>query len=158
MFFYTCSCLAKELAATLCLLNKTMRKRFILAPALFLLLLGACSTPDSLKDFDSDTWKDDRFGCDNLRAGLADDFELIRKELYGKKEYIVRNLLGKPDSEELMERSQRIYYYYIEPGAQCQDDRKKMSEANRVQIRINSLGKVSEITYYKPITATEKPE
>ncbi|MCX2741491.1 hypothetical protein [Pontibacter anaerobius] len=135
-----------------------MAKRSIIAQSIGLLLLAACTTPDSLKDFDSTTWKNDRFGCDNQRAELVDDFELIRKEMYGKKEYVVRNVLGKPDSEELMERSQRIYFYYIEPGAQCQDRRTRMSEANRVQVRINSLGKVSEITYYKPVTETAKPE
>ncbi|TPE42532.1 hypothetical protein [Pontibacter mangrovi] len=132
-----------------------MLKLNILAPVAGLLLLGAC-TPDSLKDFDSDTWKDDRFGCDSKRAELVSDFEKIRKEMYGKKEYVVRNVLGKPDSEELMERSQRIYFYYIEPGTQCQN-RKQLSEANRVQVRINSLGKVSEITYYKPVE-TANPE
>ncbi|AKD04416.1 hypothetical protein POKO110462_06395 [Pontibacter korlensis] len=121
-----------------------------------LLLLSACSTPDSMKGFDSKTWKDDRDACQNQRAALVDDFEQIRKELYGKKEYVVRNVLGKPDSEELMERSQRIYFYYIEPGTQC-DSRNELSEANRVQVRINSLGKVSEITYYKPVE-TQKPE
>lgn len=138
-----------------------MAKRLIATQFLTLLLLGACTTPDSLKDFDSKAWKEDRFGCDDKRAGLVDDFELIRKEMYGKKEYVVRNVLGRPDSEELMERSQRIYFYYIEPGEQCQDKerRTELSEANRVQVRINSLGKVSEITYYKPIAGeTTKPE
>ncbi|OKL39570.1 hypothetical protein [Pontibacter flavimaris] len=138
-----------------------MAKRFIATQFLGLLLLGACITPDSLKDFDSDTWKADRFGCDNKRAGLVDEFELIRKEMYGKKEYVVRNVLGRPDSEELMERSQRIYFYYIEPGEQCQSEerRTQLSEANRVQVRLNSLGKVSEITYYRPVSEeTAKPE
>ncbi|WP_276499719.1 hypothetical protein [Pontibacter litorisediminis] len=138
-----------------------MAKRFLAIPFLGLLLLGACSTPESMRDFDSETWKSDRLGCANQRAGLVDDFEKIRKELYGKKEYVVRNVLGKPDSEELMERSQRIYFYYIEPGEHCQEKgrRTKLSEANRVQVRINSLGKVSEITYYKPVSGeTAKPE
>lgn len=137
-----------------------MTKRFIATQFLCLMLLGACTTPDAFKDFDSDTWKADRFGCDNQRAALIDEFEQIRKEMYGKKEYIVRNVLGRPDSEELMERSQRIYFYYIEPGEQCQDTerRTQLSEANRVQVRINSLGKVSEITYYRPVAETTKPE
>lgn len=142
--------------------RNAMSKRIIATHLLGLLLLGACSVPDTLKDFDSDSWKSDRNGCDNKRAELVDDFELIRKELYGKKEYVVRNLLGKPDSEELMERSQRIYFYYIEPGDQCQQSdqrRTQMSEANRLQVRLNSVGKVSEVTYYRPVVAeTTKAE
>ncbi|RAU81997.1 hypothetical protein [Pontibacter arcticus] len=119
--------------------------------ALMLLVsLNACYVPDTLKGFDSETWKADRFGCESKRKNLVQDFDKIRKELYGKKEFIVRNVLGKPDHEELLERSTRIYYYYFEPGAQC-DDRSKMSEANRAEVRINSLGKVSEVTYKRPL-------
>ncbi|ARS35130.1 hypothetical protein [Pontibacter actiniarum] len=134
-----------------------MGKRFITTVQLLgLLLLGACGTPENLQSFDSKVWKDDRNGCESQRAGLLDDFEKIRKELYGKKEYVLRNVLGKPDSEELMERNQRIYFYYIEPGTQC-NSRNQMSEANRLQVRINALGKVSEISYYRPVE-TGKPE
>ncbi|RIJ41815.1 hypothetical protein [Pontibacter oryzae] len=120
------------------------------------LCLSACSTPESLKSFDSKTWKDDRYACSGKRGDLVDDLEAIKKELYGKKEYVLRNVLGKPDSEELMERNQRIYYYYLEPGTQC-ENRNMLSDANRVQVRINSLGKVSEVSYYRPIKTT-KPE
>ncbi|WP_299821572.1 hypothetical protein [uncultured Pontibacter sp.] len=127
-----------------------MLKRFIPVYLLLTLLLNACGVPDSLKGFDSETWKSDRYACNGQRATLAKDFEEIRRELYGKKEYVVRNLLGKPDSESLLERNQRIYYYYLEAGTQC-DDRSKLSEANWVEVRINPTGKVSEVTYKMPL-------
>lgn len=127
-----------------------MRKQLVATSIACLMLFASCGTPESLRDFDSDTWKNDRYGCDNRRGEMVNDFEKIRKELYGKKEYVVRNVLGKPDSEELMERNQRIYHYYFEPGPQC-ESRNQLTEANRVQVRINSLGKVSEVTYYRPI-------
>lgn len=116
----------------------------------------ACSTPESLQGFDSDTWRSDKNGCLGKRTTLIPEFEKIRKEIYGKKEYLVRNLLGKPDKEELMERSQRIYYYYLESGAQCEQTI-DLSDALRAEVRINSLGKVSEITYNHP-DKIEKPE
>lgn len=119
-------------------------------PLLLCLLLSACGVPDSLKGFDSKTWKDDRYACNDVRKTLIDDFESIRRELYGKKEYVVRNLLGKPDSESLLERNQRIYYYYLEPGTQC-TDKSRLSEANWVEIRLNPTGKVSEVSYKKPL-------
>jgi len=133
-----------------------MLKRLYLIPLLAMSLLCSCGVPDSLKSFDSETWKADTYACGGNRGKLVTEFEKIRKELYGKKEYVLRNVLGKPDSEELLERNQRIYYYYIEPGNQC-TDRSALSEANRVEVRINALGKVSEITYYQPYNAT-KPE
>lgn len=133
-----------------------MLKRLLFIPVFTLALLSSCGTPDSLKDFDSATWKSDTYACAGQRTTLVAEFEKIRKELYGKKEYVLRNLLGRPDSEELLERNQRIYYYYIEPGTQCKD-RTNMSEANRVEVRINALGKVSEVTYNQPLNAA-KPE
>ncbi|MEJ8755426.1 hypothetical protein WG947_00340 [Pontibacter sp. H259] len=126
---------------------------------LYLLLslaILSCGVPESLSGFDSETWKADKNACKGERAKLAPEFEKIRKELQGKKEYVVRNLLGKPDKEELMERSQRIYYYYLETGEQCVGST-ELSEANRAEVRINSLGKVSEVTYNNPDKIT-KPE
>lgn len=145
--------MAKFQSATLDSQIKPMLKRlFIVSGFVMIGFLHSCGTPESLQNFDSETWKEDRYACEGKRGELADDFEEIRKELYGKKEYVLRNVLGKPDSEELLERSQRIYYYYLEPGAQC-EDRSALSEANRVEVRINSLGKVSEVTYKEPFTA-----
>lgn len=120
------------------------------------LLLAGCSTPDSLKDFDSEAWINDRMGCNGDRIRLVYELDSLRTEFYGKKEYLVRGLLGKPDQEELLERSERIYYYYIEPGSQCSGAR-GMSEANRVEVRFNSLAKVKEINYKEPIES-RKPE
>ncbi|MBC5773265.1 hypothetical protein H8S95_04245 [Pontibacter sp. KCTC 32443] len=123
-----------------------------ITPLLYLLLcfmVWSCYTPESLRGFDSETWKADKNACKGDRAKLSSEFEKIRKELYGKKEYIVRNVLGKPDKEDLLERSQRIYYYYLEAGPQCQDN-KILTDVNRAEVRINSLGKVSEITYNNP--------
>ena len=116
----------------------------------------SCGVPESLEGFDSKTWKADKNACKGDRAKLVAEFEKIRKELYGKKEYVVRNLLGKPDKEDLLERSQRIYYYYLENGTQCQDA-SILSHVTRAEVRINSLGKVSEVTYNNPDKIT-KPE
>lgn len=133
-----------------------MRKLNLLLFLLCCCLLGACGTPESLRGFDSKAWKDDKNACNGERTRLAPEFEKIRKELYGKKEYVVRNVLGKPDKEELLERSQRIYYYYLEAGEQCGSS-EALSDANRAEVRINSLGKVSEINYNNP-DKVAKPE
>lgn len=131
-------------------ISLVMLKRFIPACLLLCLSFSGCGVPDSLKGFDSETWKNDRYACKGDRERMTGEFDKIRRELYGKKEYIVRNLLGKPDSESLLERNQRIYYYYLEHGTQC-NERRGMSEANRVEIRINPTGKVSEVTYKEPL-------
>ncbi|WP_242919426.1 hypothetical protein [Pontibacter liquoris] len=131
-----------------------MLKRLFYIPLLSL-LLTSCYTPENLRDFDSETWKADRFACNGKRSELVQEFEKIRQNLYGQKEYVARNLLGKPDQEELLEGNQRIYYYYLEKGEQC-TDRSKLSDANWAEVRINAVGKVSEISYKYPIK-TAKP-
>lgn len=131
-------------------------KRVLFIPLLLCLLFSSCSTPESFKNFDSDSWKDDRYACNNKRGELVDDFEALKQDLIGKKEYVVRNLLGKPDNEELLEGNQRNYFYYIEPGSQC-SERNRMSEANWVGVRINAIGKASEVFYKNPLQK-EKPE
>ena len=131
---------------------KLLRITFILIA----IMLPGCTTPESLQHFDSETWKNDRMGCKGDRAELVYVLDSLRTEFYEKKEYVVRRVLGKPDHEELLERSQRIYIYYIEPGTQCTGTG-QMSDANRVEVRINSLAKVSEITYKEPLKS-KKPE
>lgn len=127
-----------------------MLKRFIFLPLLLCLLLTSCYTPENLRGFDSDTWKADRFGCNGKRKEMVQEFEKIRRALYGQKEVIARNVLGKPDQEELLEGNQRIYYYYLEPGEQCQD-RLTLSAANWAEVRINAVGEVSKVSYKNPI-------
>ncbi|WP_114781350.1 hypothetical protein [Botryobacter ruber] len=119
-----------------------------------LLLLGAlavaCSEPARIAGFDSDRWKSDRYACENSRQAMQSDFDGIRRELYGLKEPDIIDILGKPDGEQLMARGQRIFYYYIEPGSQC-NRKGVLSEANRVEVRFNALSRVSEITYARPL-------
>jgi len=131
-----------------------MLKRFIFLPLLLCLLLTSCYTPENLRDFDSEAWKADRFACNGKRKELVQEFEKIRRNLYGQKEYVARNVLGKPDQEELLKGNQRIYYYYLESGEQC-SDRHVRSAANWAEVRINAVGKVSEVSYKYPLTSVK---
>lgn len=86
---------------------------------------------------------------------MTAEFDAIRKELYGKPENEVKDILGKPDAEQLMSRGQRLFIYYLEAGSQC-EKRNQLSNANRAEVRFNALNKVSEITYLRPIQTTKK--
>lgn len=130
--------------------SNCMLKRILYPLLLAMGLFSACGVPEGLENFDSETWKEDTYACAGKRTKLVADFEKIRKALYGQKEYVLRNVLGKPDSEELLERNRRIYYYYIEPGSQC-TDQTTLSEANRVEVRIGATGKITEVNYHHPL-------
>ena len=124
-------------------------------PLSYLLLLAfplllSCSDPARIDGFDSTQWQQDKNGCQGTRQQMARDFERIRLDLYGRPEADIKDILGKPDGEQLMSRGQRLFLYYLEPGMQC-DQRNKLSEANRAEVRFNALNNVSEITYLRPI-------
>ncbi|WP_048920318.1 hypothetical protein [Rufibacter radiotolerans] len=106
------------------------------------MLLNACSSASSDFNFDSDTWKKDLNGCQGLRQKQQGKIEEIRLDLVGLKEYKIRQLLGKPDLEELLERSQKIYIYFIAPGPKCQTG----AAAKKVAftVRMDALGTVRE--------------
>jgi hypothetical protein len=118
--------------------------------SLLLPLLLACSEPTRLEGFDSSRWQQDRKGCQDQRSQMIADFDGIRRNLYGRPEAEIKDILGKPDAEQLMRRGQRVFIYYLEPGAHC-SERNKLSEANRAEVRFNALNKVSEITFLRPI-------
>jgi hypothetical protein len=133
--------------------NSNMKK--LIPFALLVVLFGACTEPTRMAGFDSDTWQQDKKGCQGMRSQMIADFEQIRRDLYGLPEADIKDILGKPDAEQLMSRGQRMFFYYLEPGSQC-DQRNRLSEANRAEVRFNALHKVSEITYLRPIPGKQK--
>jgi tetrahydromethanopterin S-methyltransferase subunit H len=129
-------------------------KKHLFIPLLCLLL--GCSKQARMEGFDSQKWQQDKKGCQDQRRTMVREFDTIRLELYGRDENDVKDILGKPDAEQLMRRGQRVFIYYLEPGAHC-TERNKLSEANRAEVRFNALNKVSEITYLRPIPAEATP-
>ena len=127
-----------------------MLKRLFASPLLLSFLLLSCSEPARIEGFDSTAWKNDKLACQGGRQQMAGSFEKIRRDLYGKTEDDIKDILGKPDGEQLMRRGQRVFYYYLEKGTQC-TQKGKLSEANRAEVRFNALNKVSEITYKDPV-------
>lgn len=120
---------------------------------LLLIIVMGCSDPARMAGFDSEKWQKDKKGCLGERSTMVNDFESVRRELYGLPESDVKDILGKPDAEQLMRRGQRVFIYYFEPGSHC-NERNKLSNANRAEVRFNALNKVSEITYLRPIPAS----
>lgn len=140
---YTKVCLPCQDAAILYYM-----KKYLFIPVLCLLF--GCGEKARMDGFDSVKWQQDKKGCQEQRLTMLHDFDNVRLDLYGRDENDIKDILGKPDAEQLMRRGQRVFIYYLEPGAQC-TERNKLSEANRAEVRFNALHKVSEITYLRPI-------
>ncbi|HEX8427481.1 hypothetical protein [Hymenobacter sp.] len=116
-----------------------------------LLLFASCSrSRPVLPGLDSAVWRQDAYGCRNLRAPQAKSFLKAKEQLYGKTTATVEELLGRPDEEELAEQTEKTYYYYLVPGPQCEPGHQR-SAANKLSIHFGALGTVTEVLTGSPL-------
>jgi outer membrane protein assembly factor BamE (lipoprotein component of BamABCDE complex) len=110
---------------------------------LSLLLLMACSksTPQ-LENIDTVSWKNDRNACMGKRGKMLDALKAQQDKLLALKETQIVALLGRPDNNELYERNQKFYYYYITPAPACENSD---TVSLQLEIRFNALGYSKEI-------------
>lgn len=128
---------------------KILDIRYRILPLLIIGLLMACkSAPDKLGRLDLVKWRQDRAACAGIRPTLVDDFKIEQANLMGKFADDVGLILGRPDIHQLGSRNQKFYVYFLEKGTQC-DDIAKPSSAQKVILRFNAVGLLSEITYQK---------
>jgi hypothetical protein len=116
---------------------------------IMLLISGimACSSPrEKIGTLDLNKWRGDRGGCNGVRSTLKKDFKAIQGQLKGKFADDIGELLGRPDIHQLGERNVKFYVYFFEKGPQCEDMKLK-SDAEKVILKFNAVGLLSEITY-----------
>jgi hypothetical protein len=134
-------------ARTARLSRRFFHSLFIIHCSLF--ILTSCSAPpDQLGKLDLVKWRTDRGGCNGVRATLVDDFKTVRQELKGKSSNEIGQILGRPDSEQLDDRNQKFYIYFLEKGVHCQDPKVK-TDSRSVALRISAIGLVTEITFQR---------
>lgn len=54
----------------------------------------------------------------------------------------VVQLLGRPDENQLLERNQKFYTYYLEPGPLCENSKEG---AKKLILRFNAMGLAKEV-------------
>ncbi len=110
------------------------------------LLLASCTHKPDLQGFPVEKWKADKGGCKGERKLLLADFKKIRQNLKGTSSNDFVDIFGRPDINQIADRNQEYYVYFLEAGPQCEDITKK-SEAASVAIRFSSVGLAAEITF-----------
>ncbi|UOR07014.1 hypothetical protein MUN82_07920 [Hymenobacter aerilatus] len=121
--------------------------RRLSAAAVCLLLVSACGHDlRAIPDFDAAAWRQDAYACRNQRAALLPTLLKHRNLLYDTRTGAIDALLGHPDENELSEQTEKIYIYYVVPGAQC-EPRHPRSAASKLRLRFSPTGIVSEILY-----------
>ena len=109
--------------------------------------LNSCggNTP-AFTGVDFNEWKTDRNGCLNKRKKMAEAIALQKDKLLTLEEREVVNLLGRPDENELYERNQKFYYYFLTPSGNCEVSD---SSVSKLEIRFSAIGLVKEISVKK---------
>lgn len=70
---------------------------------------------------------------------IADQREKLKK----LSEMDLFELLGRPDENQLLERNQKFFTYYLEPGPGCDNPKE---DAKKLILRLNAMGLAKEVT------------
>jgi hypothetical protein len=112
--------------------------------SLIFILFVSCSKPlPALEGIDRAQWIEDRNACKNVRASMRTTLDQQKEKLLALDQMQVVELLGRPDQNELSSRNQKFFYYFIEPGPDCQSS--SGAEPERLAIRFNAMGLAKEV-------------
>ncbi|ALW86114.1 hypothetical protein AUC43_14040 [Hymenobacter sedentarius] len=118
--------------------------RFLLVLGIIGLLGGCGHALPRLPGFDAKAWRADPYACRDQRRAAVPALVRSKEALYEARADDVTALLGPPDEEELRAGTEKVYYYYLEPGTQC-NARHARSEAACISLRFGPLGTVTEV-------------
>jgi hypothetical protein len=129
------------------LFSSCLKKSLMIKSAsvfLLLLCLGCGKPLPTLEGIDLAQWRKDKNACHAVREPMREAIDRQKEKLLGLDEEQMLDLLGRPDQNELYTRSQKFYYYYIEPAPACGSQGDTTSQ--RLVIRFNAVGLATEVT------------
>ncbi len=94
-----------------------------------------------LQNFDSELWIADKNGCAGTRIATMENLLATKHLMRGLQADEIEDLLGKPDAEELYDRSQKYYIYFMEPGPKCDSSFEK---PRALYVRFSAVGLANE--------------
>ncbi len=115
-----------------------------------LAILSSCGLAQpEIPGFNAAQWSLDKNGCEGLRQEAASNLFEHKDLLLGYSQNDIKYFLGKPDEQELYNRSQTFFHYYISGHTECESDE---NSPVIVQIRFNALNSSNEVyfTNYQP--------
>jgi hypothetical protein len=109
-----------------------------------ILLVSACTHQPDLSGFDAEAFKMDRGACAGKRGQQLAWLKAHKMNFKGVSSNNLDDLLGKPDIQQLADRNQEYYIYFLEPGVHCD---RKPSQAQSIAFRFSAMGLATEITF-----------
>lgn len=115
---------------------------------LLLITCASCTKQPKLDGLDLEKFKNDFGGCKGERLKMVEKLKSLKEEIKGVSSNDLDDYLGKPDIQQLADRSQEYYIYFLEPGIHCEDLKKK-SDAQMMAIRFSAMGMATEVNFQK---------
>jgi hypothetical protein len=110
----------------------------------FFLFFISCDKPlPHIQGVDRERWEADKNGCDRIRLSMRDAIDQEKEKLLSLDQLQIVELLGRPDQNELSERNQKFFHYFIEPSVLCRGD--SIHNPARLVIRFNAMGLAKEV-------------
>ena len=120
--------------------------RIMTAFALLFLIFVSCTNQPDLTGFDVESFKKDRGSCGGTREKQIDWLKTHKMTWKGVSSNDLEDILGKPDIQQLADRNQEYYVYFLEKGPHC-DKITKTSQALTMAFRFSAMGLTTEITF-----------
>ena len=110
------------------------------------LLATACTKQPKLAGLDLEKWRADKGGCLGERIQSIEKLKALKEEIKGVSSNDLDDYLGKPDVQQLADRNQEYYVYFLEKGVHC-ETLQKPSEARSMAVRFSAMGMATEVTF-----------
>ena len=128
--------------------SKLMRRWFKGLVWLILIstVLLSCKDDIQIVNFDAQKWKEDPNGCNGSREKLLTAVLSAQSQLIGHNIMEIKDLLGKPDGNDLRTRGQKFFEYGVKGGNICNPA--SLNQPEILRIRFDALDRVTEVAIY----------
>ena len=110
----------------------------------------SCIKQPKLESLDLEKWSTDKGGCSGERTKNIDKLKSLKEEIKGTSSNDLDDYLGMPDVQQLADRNQKYYIYFLEKGTHCETLQQK-SEAQSMAVRFSAMGMATEVTFQRGV-------
>jgi hypothetical protein len=112
----------------------------------FIFFLFSCTHKPDLNGLNVALFKKDRGGCNGDRLKQIAWLKSNKMTWKGVSSNDMEDILGKPDIQQLADRNQEYYIYFLESGEHCAKIT-NTSQAKTMAFRFSAIGLATEITF-----------
>jgi hypothetical protein len=112
----------------------------------FIFFLFSCTHKPDLNGLNVALFKKDRGGCNGDRLKQIAWLKSNKMTWKGVSSNDMEDILGKPDIQQLADRNQEYYIYFLERGEHCAKITNP-SQAKTMAFRFSAIGLATEITF-----------